>query len=171
MMIGSRETVDHAEKIRGFMAEADRRQMTVAAVCEHQDDEQLGYDLTRRLLREHPEVRGLYLGTDNFCGIHRALAEHGAGHLKVVATGLFPEVRQAMDQGLVHFALDQRMAEQGELAVQQLHDLLSGRPPAAQRVSVPPLIAVRSNIELLAGLAESRTPPFVPGKTGRKRPS
>ena len=74
----------------------------------------------------------------------------GAGQIKVVATGLFPQVRTAMDQNLVHFALHQRMAEQGELAVQQLHDLLSGHPPETLKILVPPLIAMRSNIDLLA---------------------
>jgi LacI family transcriptional regulator len=167
IMVGNHQVVDHAEKIRGFQAEAAKRGLTVAAIYEHQDDEQLGYELTCRMFREHPEVRGLYVGTDNFNGIHRALCEHGAGQVKTVATGLFPEVRRAMDQDLVHFALDQRMAEQGELAVQQLYDLLSGRPPTVPRISVPPLIAVRSNIELLADRAESRAS----GKIRHHRPS
>jgi LacI family transcriptional regulator len=150
LMIGNRETVDHAEKISGFQAEAARRGLAIAEIYEHQDDEKLSCEFTRRMFRDHPQVHGLYVGTDNFEGIHRALKEHGAGQVKVVATGLFPEVRAAMDQNLVHFALHQRMAEQGELAVQRLHDLLSGHPPETPKIFVPPLIAVRSNIDLLA---------------------
>ena len=151
VMIGDRQVVDHAEKLQGFQDEAARRHLAIAEVYEHQDDAKLGYALTRRMFREHPDVRGVYVATDNFSGILRALEEHGpAGRPMAVATGLFREVRSAMEQDLVHFSLDQRMAEQGELAVQHLHDLLSGHPLETAKILVPPLIAVRSNIDQLA---------------------
>jgi LacI family transcriptional regulator len=154
VMIGDRQTVDHAEKLRGFQDEAARRGLAIARVCEHHDDAMLSYTLLRRLFREQPEVRGLYVATDVFSGIFRALRQRKAGdRIKVVATGLFSEVRAAMDENLVHFSLDQRMAEQGELAVQHLDDLLSRRGVGAERIMVPPLIAVRSNIDLLASRA------------------
>lgn len=160
VMIGSRAVGDHAEKLGGFEAEAARRGLPIAAICEHRDDERRSYELARQILRGHSDLHSLYLATDNFNGIHRALAEHGAGHLKTIATGLFPAIRQAMDEGLVHFALDQRMAEQGELAVQHLHDLLSGRAPSTSGILVPPRIAVRSNIDLLASrMPTSKQPP------------
>jgi len=148
IMIGNRRVVDHEEKLRGFRAEASRRGMTIAEVCEHEDDEALGYSLTCRLFQEHPEVRGVYVATDNFRGVFRGLKKQGeAGRAKVVATGLFPEIRAAMDLGLVHFSLDQRMAEQGEMAVHHLHDLLSGSRPKSPKILVPPRIAVRSNLD------------------------
>ncbi len=151
VMIGDQQTVDHVEKLRGFQAEAARRGLAIAQVCEHHDDPKLGYQMARRLLLERPEVQGWYLATDNFSGIFRAIKQHGrADRIKVVATGLFPEIRAAMDQRLVHFSLDQRMAEQGELAVQHLHDLLSQRPLETSRLLVAPRIAIRGNIESLA---------------------
>jgi LacI family transcriptional regulator len=150
VMIGNRQVVDHDEKLRGFQAEAARCGMAIAEVYEHQDDPKLGYALTRRLFREHPEVGGLYVATDNFSGIFRGLKEHGpVGRVRVVTTGVFPEIRSAMDQGLIHFSLDQRMAEQGELCVHHLHDLLSFRPCGSQKILVPPRIAVRGNLDLL----------------------
>ena len=96
----------------------------------------------------------MYVATDNISGILRAIKQHhGVGRIKVVATGLFPEIREAMDERLVHFSLDQRMAEQGELAVQHLHDLLSHRPLRSNKILVPPRIAIRSNIESMASRA------------------
>lgn len=160
VMIGSRQTVDHEEKLRGFQAEAARRGLAIARVCEHHDDARLSHTLTRKLLQEQPEVRSLYVATDVFGGIFRALREHGAARrLKAVATGVFSEVRAAMDENLVHFALDQRMAEQGELAVARLHDLLSRHPVASEKILVPPLIALRANIDALAVRSCARRPP------------
>ena len=151
VMIGSRTVVDHAEKLRGFQSEAERRGLAIAAVCQHQDDPKLAYRQTRLLLREQPSLRGIYVATDNFSGIARALGEAKPdGRVKVVATGVFAEVQAAMEEGLVHFALDQRMAEQGEMAVQQLHELLCQRPLLSNKILVPPRIAVLGNIGPLA---------------------
>jgi len=64
-----------------------------------------------------------------------------------------------VDLDLVHFSLDQRMAEEGELGVCRLQDLLSGHPVETPKTPVPPRIAVRSNIDLPAArLAVSRRP-------------
>ncbi|NLS94199.1 MAG: LacI family DNA-binding transcriptional regulator [Planctomycetaceae bacterium] len=73
----------------------------------------------------------------------------------LLATGLFPEIRAAMEEDLVHFSLDQRMAEQGDLAVQQLHELLCQHPLPSTRILIPPRIAVRANIEVLAAKVNS----------------
>jgi DNA-binding LacI/PurR family transcriptional regulator len=155
VMIGNRQINDHDEKLRGFQEEAARRGLTIATVCEHEDDPKLANAMTRRLLREHPRLGGIYIATDNFSGIARALREERKGkaarRIKVVATGVFPEIQAAMDDDLVHFALDQRMAEQGELAVRLLHDLLSQRPLSTDKMLLPPRIVVRGNIELFTG--------------------
>jgi LacI family transcriptional regulator len=154
LMIGSRRVVDHDEKVKGFQSEAERRRLPIAAICEHDDDPEKAYSVTRKLLAERSDLRGVYVATDNFGGIARALKERNtAGRVKVVATGVFPEIRAAMEAGLVHFALDQRMVEQAELAVHQLHELLSLHPLATNKVLVPPQIAIHGNIELLAAKA------------------
>jgi len=151
VMIGNHENVDHKEKTQGFQEEAARRRLSVAAVCEHRDEPELSYALTQRLLKEQPELGSIYIATDNFSGIARALGEsRSAGRIKVVATGVFPEIQEAMDQGIVQFSLDQRMSEQGETAVRMLHELLSQNPLMTSKILMPPRIAVRGNIELMA---------------------
>ena len=156
VMIGNRRVVDHDDKLRGFQVVAEERGLTIAAVCEHEDDAKLAYSMTRKLLGDHPELRGMYVATDNFGGIARALKQHkGPERIKVVATGLFPEIRAAMEEDLVHFSLDQRMAEQGELAVQQLHELLCQHPLSSTKILVSPRIAVRANINALAAEVNS----------------
>jgi len=151
VMIGDRENMDHKEKTLGFKEEAARRNLKVAAVCEHKDESELAHRLTRRLLERHPELGSIYIATDNFGGIARALREsQAAGRIKVVSTGVFSEIQEAMDQGIVQFSLDQRMSEQGETAVRMLHELLSQNPLRVSKILIPPRIAVRANIELIA---------------------
>jgi len=151
IVIGNRCVVDHDEKVRGFQAEATRRGLAVAAVCEHDDDPRKGYSATCRLLDQHPDLRGIYIATDNFGGVARALKTYGtADRIRVIATGVFPAVRAAMEAGQVQFAFDQRMSEQAELAVHQLHELLSHRPLRAAKILVPPRIAICSNLDVIA---------------------
>ena len=158
MMIGKRQAMDHAEKLRGFQAEASRRDLAIAEVYEHQDNRELSYKMTRQLFRDHPEVSGLYVATDNISGILQGLEQEGqAGRIKVVATGVFPEIRDAMDRNLVHFSIDQRMIEQGKFVVRQLHELLSQHSISSNKVLFPPRIAVRRNIEHLVNYDESMT--------------
>jgi LacI family transcriptional regulator len=167
IMVGDYKTMDHADKLRGFQEEADRRGLKIIVAPEHHDDPKLGYAVAKQLLREHPNLGGIYVPTDNFSGIAKALREHrqssagskknaagrisaGGRVIKVVATGVFSEIQAAMDEGLVQFALDQRMAEQGELAVRLLHDLLSQNPLPSNKILLPPRIAVRGNIDNLS---------------------
>jgi len=129
---------------------ARRLGVSVCAVNKAFAGKPKGSDKTRRLFREHPEVRGLYAATDNFGGIFRGLKQQRrAGRVKVVATGVFPEIRDAMDQGLVQFSLHQRMAEQGDMAVQCLHDVLLNHRLVAERVLLPPRVVVQGNIQRL----------------------
>jgi LacI family transcriptional regulator len=154
VMIGKRQSADSIEKLHGFQTEAAKRGLAIAEVYEHRDDLKLSNEMTHQLFHEHPEIGGLYVATDNCSGIFRGIEQEGrVGRVRVVATGVFPEIRGAMDKNLVQFSLDQRMTEQGVLAVKQLHELLSQRPLPSDRLLIPPRIAVRGNIELLASQA------------------
>lgn len=154
VMIGKRQSADSIEKLRGFQTEAAKRGLAIAEVYEHRDDPKLSNEMARQLFHEHPEIGGLYAATDNCSGIFRGIEqEDRVGRVRVVATGVFPEIRDAMDTNLVQFSLDQRMTEQGVLAVKQLHELLSQRPLPSNRLLIPPRVAVRGNIELLASQA------------------
>ena len=149
VIVGSRELADHAEKVRGFEAEAEELGLPLAGVYQSQDDPALTYPLTRRLLAEHPELGGLYIGTDNGAEVCRCLWESGlGGKVAVVATGTFPEIGDYLRKKVVQFTFFQNMPKQGATVVEVLaRHLLDGRVPPPL-IRIPPCIVAESNLEL-----------------------
>ncbi len=148
-IVGSLELADHAEKVGGFEAEAAELGLPLAGVYQSQDDPALTYPLTRRLLAEHPDLGGLYIGTDNGAEVCRCLWESGlGGKVAVVATGTFPEIGDYLRKKVVQFTFFQNMPKQGATVVEVLaRHLLDGRVPPPL-IRIPPCIVAESNLEL-----------------------
>jgi LacI family transcriptional regulator len=148
--VGSLLVRDHAEKVSGFKAVAARSGLPLAGVYETQDDPAKAYPATRKIFEEHPEVRGVYIATDNSAGTCKYVREHAlAGKVKLIATGIFPEVRSNLESGVIHISLFQQMREQGRLAARALYAHLAEHVSPPKEILVPPLIALRNNIDLI----------------------
>ncbi len=149
VIVGSRDVADHAEKVRGFAAEADELGLPLAGVYQSDDDPALSYPLTGRLLAEHPDVGGLYIGTDNGAEVCRCVWELGlAGKVAVVATGTFPEIGEYLRRKVVQLTFFQNMPKQGATVVEVLaRHLLDGRMPPPL-IRIPPSIVAEGNLEL-----------------------
>ena len=65
-------------------------------------------------------------------------------------TGVFPEVRKNLDSGTVQFALYQRMAAQGRLAVRTLYRYMTEGKQPQREILIPPLIATRNNMDVIS---------------------
>jgi LacI family transcriptional regulator len=151
VFVGDPGIIDHRDKARGFAEEAARAGLRVAGVYEHGDDPAQGAPALRRALAEHPDLGGIYIATDNAAGVCCGIREQGlAGALKAVATGLAPDVRAALEDGVVQFTLFQRMQEQGRLVVEALHRFLVDRIAPPQEILLPPWIVIRSNADAVA---------------------
>ncbi len=148
-IIGSREVPEHHEKADGFQEEAARLSTRVVGVYETLGDPDIAYPVTRRIFTDHPDIKGLYVATENIEGVCRYLTEHGlGGTVKVVATGALAEVKSALDQDLVQFSLFQNMNRQGRQAIRLLYDYLLEDATPPEEVLVAPEIIVRGNSEL-----------------------
>ena len=144
-------TQDHADKLRGFESSLSvgGSRLQLGPVVQAHDDEGEGHHRTLRLLREHPQLKGLYVSTVNSLPVLRAAEHEGrlAG-LTVVTTDLFPELVEWIRAGKVAATVYQRPLSQGRIALQALYQfLLNGtRPPA--RLRVVPHLVMRSNLDL-----------------------
>jgi LacI family transcriptional regulator len=149
ILVGSRAIVDHRDKLTGFTAEALRSNMPVSGVYETHDDPALAHRVTRQLFADHPDVGGLYIGTDNGVGPCRFLIEEGhAGKVSVVATNAFAEMRDFLLQNVVQFTLYQNMIAQGKQAIRVLYRFLTEGVQPDPQVLVAPLIVTRNSLDL-----------------------
>lgn len=152
MLVGRFDSVDHTNKIAAFRAEAARFGLPVVTVVETLDDPEAGYPVTARLLAEHPEVKGIYVSSENGAGTGRYLAATGlAGRIKVVATGIGSEIQHFIEAGVFSCTLYQNQFQQGRRAVQTLYRFLESGVRPAPEILVPPVLVQRATLDLYRG--------------------
>lgn len=149
LLVGNRALLDHREKIEGFSWEAAHFGIPVAGIAETHDDPAKAYPAIEQLLAEHPEVSGIYIATDNYEGVCRYLVEKGlVGKIKVIATGVFPEMKGLLNSGVVQAAVYQNMARQGQIALEILYQYLTDQPTVPGEILVEPRLVLRNNVDL-----------------------
>lgn len=151
ILTGMLKTVDHREKAEGFTASFTKycRGGAVVATIEGHEDPDESYRKTKKLLKRHPELAGIYINTVNCLPVCHALADaHRAGKVRVIATDLFKEMVPLFRSGTIDASMHQRPYRQGQLAVRTLaeHLLHDAEIPRTQYLN--PSIALRSNLHL-----------------------
>ncbi|MBU4367036.1 MAG: substrate-binding domain-containing protein, partial [Kiritimatiellae bacterium] len=108
VFIGRKGLLDHDLKIDGFQSWLNQSRIKLAGIGETHDDPVKGFPVAREVFEKHPDVSGIYIGTENASGICRYLGETGlAGKIKVVATGVSDDVFQGLQLGVVHCSINQ----------------------------------------------------------------
>lgn len=151
LVTGDLKTSDHAEKIGAFRESLTtfHSPLKVAALLEAHDDSQLAHRLTLDTLRQHPDIKAVYISTANSIPVIRALEDSGRlNDVAVVATDLFPALIPYIRSGKVIGTLYQRPKAQGKLAFESLYQFLVGGkcPPVRHRLA--PHLILRSNLDM-----------------------
>ncbi len=151
ILTGDFEHFSHTEKVRGFRSSISQApgRHPVAAVIDAHDDFKEAYNGVRKLLRSHPELRGLYISTANSLPALAALRDAGRlGAVSVVSTDFFPELVSFIRDGAVKATVYQCPETQGSIAIRTMYRYLSEGilPPPA--IGVIPQLIVKSNLDL-----------------------
>lgn len=104
-----------------------------------------GYDVTRALFREHPDIRLVFCANDMMAlGALRYLAESGRADVRVAGFDALDEARAAVRSGALLATVDQQAARQGYLGVQYAARLIAGDQPPAETL-VPAVLVMRAS--------------------------
>lgn len=148
---GDLKVQDHADKLRGFAASLATLapHLIMLPAIESHESVRDAHRATLRTLKDHPNLRGIYINTANSLPVIAALEESGkAGKVKVIATDFFPEMAQFIESGLVFASLHQRPFTQGKVAFEVLSRfLVSGSAPRPS-IRLAPHVVLRSNLAL-----------------------
>lgn len=146
---GNKETQIHRETVDGFMMEAKARSLDIAGIYENQDDPDIAYYATGKLLMEYPEIGGIYVNSSNSETVCKKLKESGmAGKVSLVTSDLFPELKKYIDDGTVQASIFQDPFQQGRLAVKHLYRHITQEEKTEGEILVDPQIILKSNSEL-----------------------
>lgn len=147
---GSPLVVCHTEREKGFCEVLKNRypQVGIAAFAVNQDDDFISYDVTRQMLKEHPEITGLYIVAGGVYGACRAV--EATGRQDTVAVISHDKARTTLDmleKGILNATIGQEAGRQGSEPLQLLYDYLTGGSEPEQDMIYTRLdICIRENM-------------------------
>ncbi len=146
---GYKDVGIHAETIEGFYEGCKQKPLEIVGIYENQDDPELAYFNTQRMLDEHPDTEGIYINSANSSTVCSKLIEKGyGGKIKIVASDVFPELKQFMHKDIIHASIFQDPFNQGRLALKYLYKYIEDSEKPDSNILIKPQIVLKSNIDL-----------------------
>ncbi|MCL2834862.1 MAG: LacI family transcriptional regulator [Treponema sp.] len=146
VFVGNKNVVHHQEIIDGFTEKSNEEGYEVAAVYETQDDDMIAYYSAERLLKDHPQVSGIYIGTSHSVGVCRKIIELGLDkQISVIGTDIFNELIEYIEKDTVKATIYQNSYMQGKLAVSEMFKYLTEKIVTDDTIYVNPEILLKCN--------------------------
>ncbi|HHW47745.1 MAG TPA: substrate-binding domain-containing protein [Clostridiaceae bacterium] len=148
IFIGNRDVVMHSEVIKGFTARLKKSGMDPIAIYETQDDDSIAYYATDKLLRDYPQVGGIFVGTAHSTGVCKKINELGLRQkVKIVCTDVYPETVEYLENNTIQAIIHQEPYKVGEIAVKSMYKYLVEGTLPDKDVLINPKIVIKSNYE------------------------
>lgn len=149
VVAGSLTAEDHRKKAGGFSETFPRHCLggeTVAVIEGHEDEEET-YRKTLDLIREVPDLAGIYVNTVNCLPVCRALgARNLEGKVRLITSDLFLDMCPFFEKGTISASIYHQPYRQGQMVVRLMADhLISG-------VQLPPIISLSPAVVMLSNL-------------------
>lgn len=136
-----------AENLRGFHEGCVSLSIIEGPIFENHDSPILAYKAVDQLIKNYPEVDGIYICSANSDSVCRRIEELGLqGRFKIVATDLFEGVSKNIEKGIINATLFQNLEKQGEVVVKTFYKKLCGEiSPEPQELLFIPEVVMNSN--------------------------
>lgn len=147
VLIGSKAIREHSDKADSYSSKMKELQHPGTQVYETQDDPGLAYDMTKNILRTCPDIKGIYVATDNSVAVCRCLEdEQACERISVIGTDIFDEMLPYIDHHVISAVLFQNPVLQGRLAIRALYKHISEHNPMPEHINIAPNLVLQSNI-------------------------
>lgn len=146
---GSQNILCHTERIEGFKSVIkDYKNIYISATITNQDDDFESYEMTTRLLKEHPEINALFFVAGGVYGGCRAVIASGRQYdIKMFAYDMVETTRKLIEQGLIAATICQQPSLQGSKPLDILFtNLTTGESPQSEYNYVDNDIRIRENL-------------------------
>lgn len=141
VLISSMNISCHEQRLGGFRDKLKEcaPNLKIVNVLEEYDSDELSYECTMRLCREHPELDAIYITSGGSVGVCRAIRElRREDHLRVISHDMSPQALPYLEAGLISFSLEQDGYEQGYQLVKVLFEyLVKDQPPEQANILTP----------------------------------
>jgi LacI family transcriptional regulator len=139
------------QRVTGFTRQIETHfpNIEIAAVVENHNRPDAAYAITKRLVRDFPELKGIYVTAAGPFGSARALRDLGKTQdIKMICFDVVGETAKYIRQGVIQASIGQDPILQGYTVVQTLFDyLVNRRRPTLQRIFINIDTVCRANID------------------------
>jgi len=144
----NREMRIHKDYVEGFTDFTDREKVDIVGVYETQDIEYTAYTLTENLLKEHPDIGGIYVTSYVSVPVCRCLEKHNR-HKDVVVVGqdLYPALVDCLRKGSLNATIFQDQYQQGRKSVEMMYERLTNPMEPPYEYLVVPQLVMNGNLE------------------------
>lgn len=146
---GSPDILCHTERIAGFKNITENyKNLHISATIMNQDDDFESYEMTTRLLKEHPEINALYFTAGGVYGGCRAVIASGRQYdMKIFTYDMVETTKQMIEQGLIAATICQQPLLQGSKPLDILFEnLTTGKSPQSEFNYVDIDIRIKENL-------------------------
>ena len=152
LIVGSKDSISQADvradQFRHAIASA-YPEIHIADIVETHENGTVAFENTLALLRDTPDLKGIYITCGNVGEIGKAIKlMKKSTIIKVICFDSYPEIIQLIRDGVVNFTLTQDLFAQGYQSVKTLFDyVFYRRTPTTERLTVAIDIKFRGNID------------------------
>lgn len=146
---GSPDILCHTERIAGFKNITENyKNLHISATIMNHDDDFESYEMTTRLLKEHPEINALYFTAGGVYGGCRAVIASGRQYdIKIFTYDMVETTKQMIEQGLIAATICQQPLLQGSKPLDILFEnLTTGKSPQSEFNYVDIDIRIKENL-------------------------
>lgn len=150
IITGSENVLCHTERISGFKKNIEQNypNITITDTIFHNDDEFESYDLTSKLLTNHPEINALFFAAGGVYGGCRAvLSKNRQSDIKIITFDSIDTTKELLQNDVIAATICQHPFEQGTKPLDILFTyLITGELPKQELNYVEVDIRIRENI-------------------------
>lgn len=150
ILTGSAHILGHQQRVDGFsqVCEQDYPRIHVRAVAETEDDNEIGYRVTKEMLKNH-SLDALYFCAGGIDGGIRAVKECGLEKkLKIITVDDTDNIKAYIESGIVNATVCQQPMKQGHDAVTITTDwLLHEKRPSRKHLYTQNEVKLRYNLD------------------------
>jgi LacI family transcriptional regulator len=151
LFVGNKDISAHSEVISGFTNRLKQINNIPIAIYETQDDDNVGYYATEKLLKTLPNISGIFVGDSFSKGVCKKLIETGRiEDIKLVTVDTYPQIIKYMEEDIIKATIFQNPYMQGNIAVKKMFDFLSLGITPASIISINPRVVLKSNLRNFA---------------------
>ena len=127
VILGDSHILCHSQRQSGFLyhLNSDKR-FNVVSIEENFDDDLKSYDIVSQMLKNHPEINGLYFTAAGVYGGCKAVQEFGYGrNIRIITHDDVPTTVDMLDKGIITATICQQPRWQGSRSLELMFNYLS----------------------------------------------